>query len=84
MHHLFPTYSHWRYPALAVRVAEVARDHGPASRMTLATSRGRDCYGTWLVGSVVTLALIFLAMARSRSGWAPQAFVQAMLVMVRL
>jgi hypothetical protein len=52
--------------------------------MTLATSRGRDCYGTWLVGSVVTLALIFLAMARSRSGWAPQAFVQAMLVMVRL
>ncbi|MBB0023725.1 hypothetical protein D7S70_01925 [Ralstonia pickettii] len=55
-----------------------------ASRIIFARSRGRDCYGTWLVGSVVTLALIFLAMARSRSGWAPKAFVQAMLDVVRL
>ncbi|WP_343547122.1 acyl-CoA desaturase [Ralstonia sp.] len=27
-HHLFPTYSHRHYPALAARVAEVARAHG--------------------------------------------------------
>lgn len=32
-HHLFPTYSHRHYPALAARVAEVARAHGLRYRL---------------------------------------------------
>src|SRR4051812_47611536 len=34
-----------------------------ASRITAATSAGRDCCGTWLVGSVVVFAPIFFANA---------------------
>jgi hypothetical protein len=36
--------------------------------MTATTSLARDCIGTWLVDSDVILALIFFAIARSRSG----------------
>ena len=39
-----------------------------AAMITAATSAGRDSCGTWLVGSVVVVAPIFLARARSRSG----------------
>src|SRR5690606_1143984 len=39
-----------------------------ASRITLATSAGRDCCGTWLVASSVVLAPIFAAIARCRPG----------------
>lgn len=82
MYRFFPAHSHWRYPALAVCTVEVTRDHGPASRTTLATPRNRDYHSIWFVGSAVTLALVFLTMAHSRFGWALQALVQAMLVMV--
>ena len=46
--------------------------------MTAATALGRDCIGTWLVGSAVILALIFVAMARSRSGGIMRSFSATM------
>src|SRR5690242_10194894 len=45
-----------------------------AARITAATSFGRDSMATWLVGSDVTLALIFFAIARSTSGWIIRSF----------
>src|SRR5882762_1166912 len=49
-----------------------------AARITAATSFGRDCIGTWLVGSVVVLALIFFAIALSRAGWIIRSFSATM------
>src|SRR3981189_1691031 len=46
--------------------------------MTAATAFGCDCIGTWLVGSAVILALIFFAIARSRSGWIIRSFSATM------
>src|SRR5712671_5700951 len=49
-----------------------------AARITAATSFGRDNMTTWLVGSDVTLALIFFAIARSTSGWIIRSFSATM------
>src|ERR1700719_4093440 len=46
--------------------------------MTAATSFGRDCIGTWLVGNAVILALIFFAIAYSSAGWIIRSFFATM------
>jgi hypothetical protein len=48
--------------------ARKASTAAAAAGMTATTSLARDCIGTWLVDSDVILALIFFAIARSRSG----------------
>src|SRR5260370_42559366 len=45
-----------------------------AAMIAAATSFGRDCIGTWLVGSAVVVAFIFFAIARWRSGWIMRSF----------
>src|SRR6267143_2909197 len=49
-----------------------------AARMTAATSFGRDCIATWLVGSAVVVAWIFFAIACSSAGWIIRSFSATM------
>src|SRR5882762_5953491 len=74
-HRLFSFHTH----SFAAETATFEMLFSPAAaRITAATSFGRDSMGTWLVGSDVTLALIFFAIVRWTSGWIIRSFSATM------